>query len=79
MKNRTVANLSHLPPEMIEMLKLVFAGKKEVPAETAGQAVSTLPCGHVRAVLGMMQKLGIPELLASRDSRQRSLVLGMIA
>jgi len=78
-KNRTVANLSHLPPEMIEMLKLVFAGKKVVPAGASGQAVSTLPCGHVRAVLGVMQKLGIPELLASRDSRQRSLVLGMIA
>lgn len=78
-KNRTVANLSHLPPEMIEMLKLVFAGKKVVPSEQAGQAVSTLPCGHVRAVLGMMKKLGIPELLASRDSRQRNLVLGMIA
>ncbi|HPB51563.1 MAG TPA: transposase, partial [Myxococcota bacterium] len=27
----------------------------------------------------MMKKLGIPELLASRDSRQRNLVLGMIA
>jgi len=78
-KNRTVANLSHLPPEMIEMLKLVFAGKKVIPAEQAGQAISTLPCGHVRAVLGMMKKLGIPELLASRDSRQRNLVLGMIA
>jgi len=78
-KNRTVANLSHLPPEMIEMLKLVFAGKKVVPAEATGQAVSTLPCGHVRAVLGMMRKLGIPELLASRESRQRNLVLGMIA
>jgi len=78
-KNRTVANLSHLPPEMIEMLKLVFAGKKVIPAEQAGQAISTLPCGHVRVVLGMMKKLGIPELLASRDSRQRNLVLGMIA
>ena len=78
-KNRTVANLSHLPPEMIEMLKLVFAGKKVIPAEQAGQAVSTLPSGHVRAVLGTMKKLGIPELLGSRDSRQRSLVLGMIA
>ena len=78
-KNRTVANLSHLPPEMIEMLKLVFAGKKVIPAEQAGQAASSLPAGHVRAVLGTMKKLGIRELLASRDSRQRSLVLGMIA
>lgn len=78
-KNRTVANLSHLPPEMIEILKLVFAGKKVIPAGEGVQTDRTLPAGHVRAILGTMKKLGIPELLATRDSRERDLVLGMIA
>ncbi len=78
-KSETIANLSMLPDEVLAVLKLSLSGESMVPARDVSKAVSTLPCGHVRAVLGMMQKLGIPELLASRDSRQRSLVLGMIA
>ncbi|MFA5568662.1 MAG: hypothetical protein WC972_08445 [Trueperaceae bacterium] len=34
---------------------------------------SSLPHGHVEAVLSVMQRLGISELLAGRSSRQRSL------
>ncbi len=78
-KSETIANLSMLPDNVLAVLKLSLSGESMIPASDVSKAVSTLPCGHVRAVLGMMRKLGIPELLASRESRQRSLVLGMIA
>ena len=78
-KSETLANLSMLPDQVIAVLKLSLSGESMVPAREVAQEASSLPAGHVRAVLGTMKKLGIPELLASRDSRQRSLVLGMIA
>lgn len=78
-KNRTLANLSHLPPDVIDTIKRVLAGQKMVPAEGAMRTVGSLPAGHVRAVLGTMKRLCIPDLLATRPSRERDLVLGMIA
>ncbi|HYW79428.1 MAG TPA: IS1634 family transposase, partial [Thermoguttaceae bacterium] len=39
----------------------------------------SLPHGHVNAVLGTVRKLGLDKMIASRPSRQRQLVLGMIA
>jgi len=78
-KNRTLANLSRLPPEMVETLKRVFAGEKMVPASEALVTESSLPTGHVRAVLGTMKHLGMADLLSTRGCRERDLVLGMIA
>lgn len=78
-RNETVANLSRLPAEVIELIRLALAGHKLVPASDAVQVKRTLPTGHVRAVLGMMKKLGIADLLSSRSSRERDLVMAMIA
>jgi hypothetical protein len=39
----------------------------------------SLPCGHVRAVKGTMERLGMSELIASKPCRERDLVLAMIA
>lgn len=75
----TVANLSHLPSEVIEVLRLALSGKRMVPAGEAVQTERSLPTGHVRAVLGTMKRLGIAELISARRCRERDLVLGMIA
>ena len=77
--NETVANLSHLPNDVIELIKLALSGQKLVPASEAVQTKGSLPAGHVRAVLGTMQKLGIADLLSSRSCRERDLVLAAIA
>jgi len=78
-KNRTLANLSHLAPDVIDTIKRALAGQKMVPAGEAVQTERSLPAGHVRAVLGTMKNLGIAELLSSRGCRERDLVMGMIA
>lgn len=78
-RNETVANLSHLPADVIELIRLALSGRKLVPVEDAMQVERSLPTGHVAAVLGTMKKLGIAELLSTRPCRERDLVLGMIA
>jgi hypothetical protein len=67
--NETVANLSHLPAELIEVIRASLAGQRFVPAESAAAVVRSLPHGHVAAVAAQARALGLPALLgpAGRD------------
>jgi hypothetical protein len=79
-RKRTLANLSDWPPQKVEALRRVLRGEG-VGADPAQALLitRTLPHGHVAAVLGMIRKLGLDAILASRRCRQRDLVLAMIA
>jgi hypothetical protein len=76
---RTIANLSACPPAAVEAFRRALKGERLVAAEGRLRIERSLAHGHVEAVLGMMRKLGFDKLLASEKSRQRDLVLGMIA
>ncbi len=78
-KTRTLANLSKLPPEAVAALRQVLKGETLVRAHDAFEAVASLHHGHVQAVLDAMRRLGFANLVASRPSRQRHLVLAMVA
>jgi transposase len=78
-KNRTLANLSALPREQIELLSRVLQGETLVPAGDAFRMIRSLPHGHVHAVLAMLRRLGLESLIASRPCRERDLVVAMIA
>ncbi len=75
----TIANLSKCPAEAIEALRLALRGVKLVPQEGVFSVERSTPHGHVQAVLGVMRKLNMDSLLASRPSRERDRVLAMIA
>jgi transposase len=76
-KHQTLGNLSHLPPDLIETIRRrLQEGTPDITGPL--KIVRTLPHGHVAAVLGTLRKLGLEELLASRPSRERSLVVAMI-
>jgi len=79
--NRTLANLSHWPAEKIEALRQVLKGATTLgpSLEEAFEVTRSLPHGHVAAVLGTVERLGIAALLERRPSRQRNCVLAMIA
>lgn len=77
-KNRTLANLSALPLEQIELLGRVLQGESLVPAGDAFRVIRSLPHGHVQAVLAMLRRLGLESLIASRPCRERDLVVAMI-
>ena len=78
-QHETLGNISHLPPDLIDLIRRSLAGEKFLPASQAFLVERNLPHGHVQAVLGVMHRLGLDTLLASKPSRQRDLVLAMIA
>jgi len=80
-KTRTLANLSKLPGEAIAVLRQVLQGKTMLPADELFEIVEdgSRTHGDVEAVLTAMRRLGFPGLIHSRPSRQRDLVVAMVA
>jgi hypothetical protein len=78
-RKRTLANLSHWPEHKIESLKRLLRGETLVVAHDVFAIETSMPHGHVEAVLGTIGKLGLGHLIASKPSRQRDLVVAMIA
>jgi len=78
-KNRTLANLSALPLPAIEAIRRSLAGEVLAPVGEALRIERSLPHGHVAAVVGSARKLGLAELVDEQPSRQRDLVLAMVA
>ena len=77
-KKETVANLSHLPDEVIELIRGALRGKQFVPAEEALTVERSLPAGHVEAALVMARRLELTRLLDRTPSRERQLCLAMV-
>ena len=77
-KNETVGNLSHLPPEIIAAIRAMLSGRQLVDLEEGLAVERTLPHGHVAAVLGVLRRLDLERLLARERSRERDLVVAMI-
>jgi hypothetical protein len=78
-KNETVGNLSHLPEPLIEIIRRFLKGERFVPTGEAFEIIKSLPQGHVEAVRLAMRRLDMESLLGSRRSRERDVVLAMIA
>jgi hypothetical protein len=77
-RKRTLANLSSLSPEKIELLRRVLKGEQLVPVEEAPRTERTLPFGHIAAALGTIRRLGLDRLIAGRRSAERDRVLALI-
>src|SRR6201982_2868346 len=79
-KNRTLANLSHWPADKVDDLRRVLKGQSpKLDLTQAFEITRSLPHGHVAAVLGSAARLGMPELIDPTPSRNRDLVLAMLA
>ena len=76
-KNETLANLSHLPPETIDLIRGSLKGEHFVPAPDAFDISRSLPHGHVAAVWAMAQNLGLASLLGP-PGPNRDLALALI-
>jgi transposase len=77
-RKETLANLSHLPSEAIELIRGVLRGESYVPAGDAFTIKRSLPAGHVMAALAMARRLELARLLDRSPSRERDLVIAMI-
>jgi hypothetical protein len=77
-KHRTLGNLSHLPERLIDLVRRSLQGETFLGSDEAVRTLASKPHGHVEALLTTCRKLGLEELLGSKPSRQRSLVLALI-
>ncbi len=77
-KHRTLANLSKLPPPVVDAVRAMLRGKAVGALEEAFEIERSLPHGHVLAVLGQLRRLGLDRLLAARPRRERELLVAMI-
>ena len=77
-KTRTIANITHWPPETIEAIRLSLKGKA-YKNEGVFIIERSVPHGHVAAVLSTIKKIGLDRIIATKPSRERNLVLAMIA
>jgi transposase len=78
-KNETLGNLSHLPDALIDIIRRSLQGETFVAASQAFEVVRSRAHGHVQAVALAMQRLGLASVIASMPSRERDLVLAMVA
>jgi transposase len=78
-KNETLGNLSHLPDDVIDLVRRALRGETFVPAHERLEIVASKSHGDVDAVLRAMRRLDFASLLGSRSCREADLVMGMVA
>jgi hypothetical protein len=76
-KNETLANLSHLPPEVIALIRDALAGETHVKAGEGFEIERSLLHGHVAAVWAMADRLGLAKLLGPPGA-ERDLAVALV-
>jgi hypothetical protein len=77
-RNETLANLSRLPRETIELVRRSLRGEQFVSAADAFEVERSLPHGQVAAVLAVARRLELSRLLERVPSKQRDRAVAMI-
>ena len=68
---RTLANLSKLPLNQIELVRRVPKGERLCPGADSLEVIGSAHHGHVEAVRSAMQRLSFDKLIEAKPSRQR--------
>ena len=77
-KKHTLANLSKLSMEQVQLFRQVLKGEHLVSVDALFDVSSSQHHGHIRAVRTAMKRLGFDNLIASRCTRERDLVVAMV-
>jgi transposase len=75
----TLANISDWPAQKIETLRRLLRDETLVSPTDVFTTVRSRPHGHVEAVLGLIRKLGVDRLISSTPSRERDLIVALVA
>lgn len=78
-RKRTLANLTRWPRPLVDALRRCLQGEQLVSIDEVFSVHRSLPHGHVAAVLGMIRRLGLDSLIASKRCRERDLGVALIA
>jgi transposase len=77
-RQRTLANLSDWPEQRIETLRRLLRDETLVSPQDLFSTQKTLPHGHVQAMLEMIARIKLDQVISSQPCRERDLVIGMI-
>lgn len=77
-KNQTLGNISHLPEDLIELIKRRLRDGFLPTNDEGFKILRSYPHGHVAAVLGTLRAVGLDSMIASRPCPERELVIAMI-
>jgi hypothetical protein len=77
-RHENLGNLSHLPVEIIDVIRAMLAGRRLVDLDEDFEIERSLPHGHVAAVLGVLRDLDVERLLGRDRCRERDLVVAVI-
>ena len=78
-RRRTIANLSKMPPFLIDAIRLSLAGGVTFPSLNAAVDIRrSLPYGHIAAVLGTLQSLGLIRVFGRKSERMRDLLVAAV-
>jgi transposase len=78
-RKRTLANLTKWPANLVSNFKnLLKGGTVFQSLENSFDVIRSRPHGHVSAVLGSLQKLGLDKMIDRTPSKKRDLVVSMI-
>ena len=77
-KNETVGNISHLPEELVELVRAGLRGEPVGLLSGAFAIERSLPAGHVSVALAMARRLDLARLIDRSPSRERDLVMAMV-
>jgi transposase len=77
-KKRTLANLSKLSMDQVQLFRQVLKGEHLISVDTLFDVSSSRHHGHIQAVRTAMKRLRFDNLIASRCTRERDLVVAMV-
>ena len=75
----TVANISHLPEPLIELIRQYFGGTRLTDADDSFEIFNTRRHGAVQAVMTAFEQLDFASLVGSQPGAERDRVLAMVA
>ena len=77
---RTLANLTKWPKNIVDNFKKLLSGGTVVDSlENSFDIIRSLPHGHIAAIIGSLRKIGLHRIIDWKASRNRDLVIAMIA
>ncbi|WP_324669360.1 IS1634 family transposase [Geochorda subterranea] len=77
-KHRTLANLSHLPEAVLELVRRALRGEPVAPVPQTVKIRQSRQHGAVAAVVGMIRQLGLDQVLYSRSADWVRLALAVV-
>jgi Transposase DDE domain len=77
-RHENLGNLSHLPLPIIDAIRKLLAGRVLVDLDEHFEIETSLPHGHVAAVLDVLRSLDLERLLSRERSRERDLAVAML-